>query len=92
MAGGGPQAGAAPAAPLTQAALDGVVGAARARLQAAGVGGALLGRLAAAQFQVSDLPGRVYAWLKARQELAGGQDVIVGRREQACVNVYVRLL
>src|SRR5262249_38965445 len=39
-----------------QAALDGIVGAALSRLQDAGVGGALLGRLSAAQFQVSDLP------------------------------------
>jgi uncharacterized repeat protein (TIGR01451 family) len=45
-----------PQPPLTQAALDGIVGAALSRLQDAGVGGALLGRLAAAQFQVSDLP------------------------------------
>jgi hypothetical protein len=55
-AGGGQQTGAAQAAPLSQAALDGVVGAALTRLQDAGVGGALLGRLSAAQFQVSDLP------------------------------------
>jgi hypothetical protein len=55
-AGGGEQAGAPQAAPLSQAALDGVVAAALARLQAAGVAGALLGRLSAAQFQVSDLP------------------------------------
>jgi hypothetical protein len=45
-----------PQPPLTQAALDGVVGAALTRLQAAGVGGALFSRLSAAQFQVSDLP------------------------------------
>jgi hypothetical protein len=45
-----------PQPPLTQAALDGIVGAALTRLQAAGVGGALLSRLAAAQFRVSDLP------------------------------------
>jgi hypothetical protein len=55
-AAGGPQTGAAQAVPLSQADLDGVVGAALTRLQEAGVGGALLGRLSAAQFQVSDLP------------------------------------
>jgi hypothetical protein len=55
-AGEGPPTGAAPAAPLSQAALDAVVGAARSRLQTAGIDGALLGRLSAAQFQVSDLP------------------------------------
>jgi hypothetical protein len=45
-----------PQPPLTQAALDGIVAAALTRLQDAGVGGALLGQLSAAQFQVSDLP------------------------------------
>jgi parallel beta-helix repeat protein len=54
-AGDGAQA-ADPQTPLTQADLDGVVAAALTRLQAAGVGGALLGQLSAAHFQVSDLP------------------------------------
>jgi hypothetical protein len=47
---------AAQPAPLSQAALDSIVSAALTRLQAAGVGEALLARLSAAQFQVSDLP------------------------------------
>src|SRR5262249_17242486 len=55
-AGGGLPTGAAPAAPLTQAALDGVVATALARLQDAGVGGALLRGLAAAHVPVRDLP------------------------------------